>query len=121
MSESVSPSAIPRAPTRLPRTVIALGFTSFLTDIGSDMIFPLLPGFIAALGGHTAFLGLIEGVADATSALLKLASGLWADKLPRKKPLVLVGYGIASAARPLMALALAPWHVLLVRSVDRIG
>ena len=101
--------------------MIALGFTSFLTDIGSDMIFPLLPGFIAALGGHTAFLGLIEGVADATSALLKLASGLWADKLPRKKPLVLVGYGIASAARPLMALALAPWHVLLVRSVDRIG
>jgi MFS family permease len=113
--------SIPPRTSRLPRTVIALGFTSFLTDIGSEMIFPLLPGFIAALGGQTTFLGLIEGVADATSSLLKLASGLWADKTPRKKPLVLIGYGIASAARPLMALALAPWHVLCVRAVDRIG
>lgn len=107
--------------TRFPRTVIALGFTSFLTDIGSDMIYPLLPAFIAALGGQPAFLGLIEGVADATSSLLKLASGLWADRLPRKKPLVLAGYGIASIARPLVTFALAPWHVLVVRTVDRVG
>jgi len=68
---------------KLPRTVIALGFTSFLTDIGSEMIFPLLPVFIASLGG------LIEGVADATSSVLKLVSGLWADRVQRKKPLVL--------------------------------
>ena len=123
MSEPVSPHTDPRTQQRLrlPRTVIALGFTSFLTDVGSDMIFPLMPGFIAALGGHTAMLGLIEGVADATSSVLKLASGLWADRMPRKKPLVLAGYGIASIARPLMALALAPWHVLLVRTVDRVG
>ena len=107
--------------SRLPRTVIALGLTSFLTDVGSDMIFPLLPGFIAALGGQTAFLGLIEGIADATSSVLKLASGLWADRTPRKKPLVLLGYGISSSVRPLMALALAPWHVLCVRTLDRVG
>lgn len=106
---------------RLPRTVIALGFTSFLTDIGSEMIFPLLPVFIASLGGAPTFIGLVEGVADATSAVLKLVSGLWADRVPRKKPLVLLGYGIASFSRPLMGWALVPWHVLAIRTMDRIG
>src|SRR5262249_39680575 len=111
----------PSSPASLPRTVIALGFTSFLTDIGSEMIFPLLPVFIASLGGAATFIGLIEGVADATSSVLKLVSGLWADRVPRKKPLVLLGYGIASFSRPLMGIALAPWHVLGIRTVDRIG
>lgn len=105
----------------LPRTVIALGFTSFLTDVGSEMIFPLLPAFLASLGGAPAFIGLVEGVADATSSVLKLVSGLWADRVQRKKPLVLLGYGIASFSRPLMGWALAPWHVLGIRTIDRIG
>jgi MFS family permease len=107
--------------SRLPRTVIALGFTSFLTDIGSEMIFPLLPVFIASIGGAPTFIGLIEGVADATSSVLKLASGLWADRVPRKKPLVLLGYSIATFSRPLMGVALVPWHVLGIRTVDRLG
>lgn len=107
--------------TSLPRTVVALGFTSFLTDIGSEMIFPLLPVFLASIGGAPTFIGLVEGVADATSSVLKLYSGILADRFGRKKPLVLLGYGIASAARPLMGLALAPWHVLCIRTVDRIG
>ncbi|HET8937110.1 MAG TPA: MFS transporter [Polyangiales bacterium] len=106
---------------RLPRTVIALGFTSFLTDIGSEMIFPLLPVFIASLGGAPTFIGLVEGVADATSSVLKLVSGMWADRMPRKKPLVLLGYGIASFSRPLMGWAVVPWHVLGIRTLDRIG
>lgn len=105
----------------LPRTVIALGFTSFLTDIGSEMIFPLLPVFLASIGGAATFIGLIEGVADATSSVLKLYSGILADRFGRKKPLVLLGYAIASAARPLIGLALAPWHVLCIRTLDRVG
>jgi MFS family permease len=112
MMTSKAPSA-----TSLPRTVVALGFTSFLTDIGSEMIFPLLPVFIASLGGAATFIGL----ADATSSVLKLASGLWSDRLKRKKPLVLLGYVIASLARPLMGVAMAPGHVLAIRTVDRIG
>jgi len=112
---------VTRAQKKLPGTVIALGFTSFLTDIGSEMIFPLLPVFIASLGGAPAFIGLVEGVADATSSVLKLVSGLWADRVKRKKPLVLLGYGIASFSRPLMGLALVPWHVLGIRTIDRIG
>jgi MFS family permease len=114
-------SSKPPSAARLPRTVLALGLTSFLTDIGSEMIFPLLPVFIASLGGAPTFIGLIEGVADATSSVLKLASGLWVDRARRKKPLVLLGYSIATFARPVMGWALVPWHVLGIRTVDRIG
>ena len=101
--------------------MLALGVTSFFTDVGSEMIFPLLPAFIAALGGGAAFLGLVEGAADALSSLLKLASGELADRSDRKKPLVLLGYGIAGAVRPLVSFAGLPWHVLAVRLTDRVG
>lgn len=109
-------------PTRLPASVFALGLTSLLTDVSSEMIFPLLPVFLTAtLGAGPRFLGLVEGAADTVSSFLKLLSGRWADRLPRRKPLVLAGYGLAGAVRPLVALATAPWHVLLVRVTDRIG
>lgn len=106
---------------RLPAAVVALGVTSFFADVGSEMIFPLLPVFVASLGASTTFLGLVEGLADATSSLLKLASGYVADHTRRRKPLVLFGYGAAALARPLVALATAPWHVLAVRVTDRVG
>ncbi|HEX2676767.1 MAG TPA: MFS transporter, partial [Polyangiales bacterium] len=109
------------ARTRLPLAVVALGLTSFLTDTASEMIFPLLPGFVAALGATPTFLGLVEGVSDAVSSLLKLASGYAADRTGRTKPFVLFGYVVAAAARPCMGLATAPWHVLAVRLTDRVG
>ena len=112
----------PSVTLRLSRTVILLGVTSFLTDLGSDMIFPLLPVFVAdVLGGGAGFLGVIEGVADTVASLLKLVTGRLADRLPRRKPLAVAGYSLASAVRPLVALASAPWHVLLVRVIDRTG
>jgi MFS family permease len=101
--------------------VIALGFTSLFTDLGAEMIYPLLPAFVASLGAGPIFLGLVEGVADATSSLLKLASGFAADKTQHKKSWVLFGYGLAALVRPLVAFASAPWHVLCVRVTDRIG
>lgn len=107
--------------SRLPGAVIALGFTSFFTDVGTEMIFPLLPMFLASLGAAPAFLGLVEGLADATSSLLKLGSGYLTDRAAKKKPLVLLGYGIATLVRPLIAVAAAPWHVLAVRVSDRVG
>jgi MFS family permease len=106
---------------KLPLTVVALGATSFFTDVGSEMIFPLLPAFVASLGASATFLGLVEGAADATASLLKLGAGYIADIVPRKKPLVLFGYGVAALVRPLMGLATAPWHVLVVRLTDRVG
>ncbi len=108
-------------PGRLPATVIALGLTSLLTDVASEMIYPLLPVFVATLGGAPALLGLIEGVAEAIASLLKLVSGRMSDRAARRRPLVLAGYGLAALVRPLMALASAPWHVLAIRATDRVG
>src|SRR5580700_2585269 len=106
----------------LPLTVVLLGLTSLFTDVGTEMIFPLLPVFLAeTLGAAPVYIGLIEGAADTVSSLVKLASGFMADALPRRKPLVLVGYALASAARPFVALATRPWHVLAVRVTDRVG
>jgi MFS family permease len=111
----------PPARRPLPATVLALGLTSFFTDAGTELIFPLLPAFVASLGAAPAFLGLVEGAADATSSLLKLVAGRIADNARAKKPLVLFGYGLASVVRPLVALAVAPWHVLAIRVTDRVG
>lgn len=105
----------------LPRTVVALGIVSLLTDVSSEMIYPLLPAFLAGLGAGGAFIGLVDGVAETVASLLKLASGFIADRVQRRKPLVLLGYGIASVVRPLVALARAPWHVLVIRATDRVG
>jgi len=110
-----------RRPT-LPLTVVLLGLTSLFTDVGTEMIFPLLPVFLAeTLGAAPVYIGLVEGAADTVSSLVKLASGVMADAMPRRKPLVLLGYGLASAVRPFVAVATRPWHVLAVRVTDRVG
>lgn len=107
---------------RIPRAVWVLGLTSLLTDASSEMIYPLLPLYLSAvLGAGPAFLGLIEGAAETTASLLKLVSGVWADRLRRRKPLVVLGYALSSVVRPLVAIAASPLHVLAIRVVDRIG
>jgi MFS family permease len=109
-------------PQSLPRAVKALGLVSLLTDASSEMIYPLLPAFVTGtLKAGPAFLGAVEGLAETTAALVKLAAGRLADRLPRRKPLVVAGYGLSSATRPLMALATLPAHVLVVRLLDRMG
>ncbi len=108
-------------PTKLGRNVKALGAVSLLADISSEMIYPLLPLFVTTvLGGSAAMLGAIEGLAETTASLLKLASGWLSDRV-RRKPLVVFGYGVSAIARPLVGLAMAPWHVLAVRVTDRVG
>lgn len=107
---------------RLPRTVIALGAVSLLTDLSSEMIYPLLPVFLSTvLGAGPLAIGAIEGAAESVAALLKLASGWWSDRLPRRKPLVVFGYGIASLVRPLVGLAQGVGQVLAIRLLDRVG
>ncbi len=107
---------------RLPRTVIVLGLVSLLTDLSSEMIFPLLPAFLAArLPAAPLLLGAMEGVADLVSAVLKYLSGAWADRARRLKPMVLAGYSVSTLARPLMALVTQPWHPILIRALDRVG
>jgi MFS family permease len=101
---------------------MALAVVSFLTDVSSEMIYPLLPVFLTTvLGANASFIGAIEGAAETTAALLKLASGWWSDRVRRRKPLVLAGYAIASAMRPLVALATSASQVLVIRVADRVG
>jgi MFS family permease len=117
---------IPRVTERvrptLSRNVIALAAVSFFTDVSSEMIYPLLPVFLTGtLGASASLLGVIEGAAESTASLLKLASGWWSDRLKRRKPLVVLGYTLAAVARPLIAVAQSAGHVLAIRLTDRVG
>lgn len=108
--------------TGITGNVLIFGLVSLFTDVSSEMIYPLLPLFLTTvLGGGPAFLGLIEGVAESTASTLKLASGIMADRVRRRKGLVLTGYTISSIARPLTALAASPLAVLCIRFADRVG
>jgi MFS family permease len=110
------------ASARLPKTIVRLGWVSFLTDVSSEMIVPVLPAFLATLPGAPAVaLGWIEGVAETTASLVKVVSGRITDRSHSKKPLVLFGYGVSSIARPLIALARVWPVVLVIRFLDRIG
>jgi MFS family permease len=102
--------------------VLWLSVASFLNDAASEMIYPLLPLFLTGtLGAGAAFVGLVEGAAESASSLLKLFSGWIADRSGRRKLPTLLGYGIASVARPLIALVAAAWQVLAIRLLDRVG
>ena len=107
---------------RLLQTVIALGLISFFTDFSSEMIYPLLPAFLASvLGAGALSLGVIEGIAESTSALLKIFSGVRSDKARRRKPLILTGYSLSGVARPLIGLVTVWPFVLFMRFADRFG
>ena len=106
----------------LPRTVVVLGLVSLLNDASSEMITPLLPIFLTAtLGAGPAIVGLVEGLAEATSSVLKLVAGRLADRGVDAKSLVVAGYGLSNATRPLIGLAAAWSSVLLLRFLDRVG
>lgn len=106
----------------LPRNVKLLGWASLLNDVASEMIFPLMPQFLlTVLGGNKAWLGVIEGVADSVSSLLKLWAGAWSDRAGGRKAFVVAGYVVAAVARPITGLLTAPWQLFAVRTTDRIG
>lgn len=107
---------------KLGRNVIALSAVSFFTDVSTEMIYPLLPVFLAGvLGANASFIGAIEGTAETTASLLKLLSGWWSDKVSSRKPFVVAGYLIASIVRPFTAAAHSATQVLTIRVTDRVG
>lgn len=102
--------------------MLALAAVSFLTDASSEIIAPLLPLFlVGTLGASVQMVGVIEGAAEAVASLLKVASGWWSDRVSRRKPLIVAGYGIASLVRPLVAIAQSGTQVLAIRLTDRVG
>jgi MFS family permease len=106
---------------RLPRNVRVLSLVSFFQDAASELLYPIVPLFLTGtLGAPASVVGLIEGVAEATAAIGKAVSGRLADRCARR-PLIALGYGISSAAKPVIGLA-GGWPLVLgARFVDRVG
>lgn len=123
MDESAKPKSDEGAtPIRMPRGVIALGVVSLFMDVSSEMIHSVLPLFLTSLLGVSAlWVGIIEGIAEATAAIVKIFSGAISDFIGKRKPLLLLGYGLAFVVRPLFPLANSMGSVLFARFVDRIG
>jgi MFS family permease len=110
------------ASSALPRSVWLLGWVSLATDAATEAIYPLLPFFLTnVLGAGAVSLGVIEGGAEAVNSALKIASGRLADRSRAKRPIVLAGYALSSAVRPLIAVAQTWTHVLAIRIADRVG
>jgi len=104
------------------RNVAALGVVSFLTDVSSEMIFPILPIFVTTiLGAGKELLGLIEGIADSIASLVEIFSGYFSDKMGERKKLVVAGYGLSSLVKVGIMLSTAWWHVLIMRGLERVG
>ncbi len=108
--------------TALPPSIWALGFVSLFMDVSSELIHAVLPVFVVGtLGAGAAWLGLIEGVAEATASIVKVFSGAWSDRWGKRKPLLLLGYGLAAITKPLFPLAGSTATVFMARFIDRIG
>ena len=104
------------------RAVIVLGVVSLLTDISSEMLYPIIPLFLTGvLHAPMMAVGLIEGIAESTASLLKGVAGWYSDRLRRRRPFLFIGYGLSAIAKPLLALATAWPLVLIARFVDRTG
>jgi MFS family permease len=106
----------------VPRTVVALGFVSLFMDMSSEIIHSLLPVFLATVIGASAlYIGIIEGIAEAATPVTKLFSGAISDWMGKRKPLILLGYGLAALTKPLFPLASGAGMVLVARFVDRVA
>ena len=107
---------------RLPRNVFAISLVSLLNDASSEIIYPFLPVFLSlTLGASPAIVGTIEGAAESVSSLLKLFAGYFSDRRGKRKSFVVLGYSLASLARPVLAFATSWYQVLAIRLTDRIG
>lgn len=101
--------------------VLVLGLVSLLNDASSEMIYPILPLFLTGIGATGAIIGLIEGAAETTASLLKVVSGRLSDRMGKRRPFLITGYGLSTLAKPLLAVATSYWQVLGVRVTERIG
>ena len=108
-------------PRELQRNVKVFGVTSFFNDTATEMAYWVLPAFLTSIGAGPATLGVIEGIAESVASAAKLWSGLLVDKSTRRKPLVVAGYAIANAVKPLLAITTAWWQVLGIRFADRLA
>jgi MFS family permease len=113
---------MPASKLKLPTQVVALGWVSLLMDASSELIHSLLPLYmVTVLGASALAVGIIEGIAEATAALVKIFSGAFSDWIGKRKPLLLAGYGLGALSKPLFALATTTNGIFAARFIDRIG
>jgi MFS family permease len=115
------PGSSPEREPSAACNIYAFGITSFLNDTATEMAYWVLPAFLASLGAGPTRLGLIEGVAESVASLAKLFSGYLADRVPRRKPLVVGGYLVANAVKPMLAVVTSWWQILFIRFADRLA
>jgi len=115
------PERSPQPQPSAARNLYSFGITSFFNDTASEMAYWVLPAFLVSLGAGPAQLGMIEGIAESVASFAKLFSGYLTDRIDRRKPLVIAGYIVANAVKPLLAIVTAWWHILLIRFADRLA
>src|SRR5690348_9445533 len=103
------------------RNLYSFGITSFFNDTASEMAYWVLPAFLISLGAGPEQRGIIEGIAESVASFAKLFSGYLTDRIERRKPLVIGGYIVANAVKPLLALTTAWWQILFIRFSDRLA
>ncbi|HIE18792.1 TPA: MFS transporter, partial [Candidatus Bathyarchaeota archaeon] len=104
------------------KNIFALGFVSFFTDVSTEMVLSLLPVFIVNLpSSGSAALGIIEGIAESLSYGMRVVSGIFSDKLRRRKVIILLGYGISNIVKPFFAVVNNIFEAMAIRVADRIG
>src|SRR5947209_18017786 len=114
-------ASLPPARRSTARSLYSFGITSFFNDTASEMAYWVLPAFLVSLGAGPEQLGVIEGIAESVASFAKLFSGYLTDRIDRRKPLVVGGYFVANAVKPLLAITGAWWHILLIRFADRLA
>ncbi|OGL79381.1 hypothetical protein A3J43_01500 [Candidatus Uhrbacteria bacterium RIFCSPHIGHO2_12_FULL_54_23] len=106
----------------IKRNVFFLSLVSLFNDASSEMIYPLIPLFLSSvLGASFTTIGIIEGIAESTASTLRVLSGWLSDRWGKRKIFAVVGYSFSTFVKPILAIAARPWHVLVVRFLDRVG
>ncbi len=105
----------------ITRVVWILSLVSMFADIASEMLYPIIPVYLQSIGFSIFLIGLLEGVAEATSGLSKGYFGHWSDRIGRRMPFVRLGYSLSAIAKPLMAVFKFPVWVFFARTIDRLG
>lgn len=105
----------------LEKNIFFTGLTSFFTDTSSKMVYSVMPLFLLSMGSSKTTISLIEGIAESTASLVKALSGLWSDKIGKKKPFMVIGYGLTAIITPIYAFVFSPIQVLYFRFVERVG
>jgi len=114
-------AASPEPRPSVARNIYSFGITSFFNDTATEMAYWVLPAFLVSLGAGPAQLGVIEGIAESVASFAKLFSGYLTDRIEKRKPLVVAGYFVANAVKPLLAIVTSWWHILLIRFSDRLA